>query len=103
MTLNIWDNDDQIFITDCDFFSDQDCGSSTDYVKGVFGTRFVYCYELRDNGPYYFSLPPEEIIPVGLETIDSLAVLIREARNLAYTDTGEDLKVWGIFPEYFFN
>ncbi|XP_025828827.1 carboxypeptidase B-like [Agrilus planipennis] len=37
-------------------------GGSDDWVKGTFGTRLVYTYEVRDTGTYGFLLPPDQII-----------------------------------------
>lgn len=57
-------------------------GSSIDWVKGTYGTRFVFLYELRDTGENGFILPPEQIIPTGEETLDSLLTLIDETSKL---------------------
>jgi len=34
-------------------------------------------YELRDRGQYGFLLPPEQIIPTGEETLDSLVEIFK--------------------------
>jgi len=64
-------------------------GLSTDYVAIVLRKLIVCTYELRDNGQYGFLLPPEQIIPTGEETLDSLIALFNTtlirmlyARNL---------------------
>ncbi|XP_015606541.1 zinc carboxypeptidase [Cephus cinctus] len=62
-------------------------GSSTDYVKGIYKTAIVYCYELRDTGAYGFLLPPEQIVPNSLEFLDSLVALFGEARKLGYPES----------------
>lgn len=49
-----------------------------DWVKGTYGTRVTYTYELRDTGYYGFLLPPEQIIPSGEETLDSLVTIMQE-------------------------
>ncbi|KAF2892788.1 hypothetical protein ILUMI_13386 [Ignelater luminosus] len=54
-------------------------GGSIDWVLGEHrNIRIVYAYELRDTGRYGFILPPEQIIPSGEETLDSLVRLIHE-------------------------
>lgn len=54
-------------------------GGSMDWVKYYYGTRITYTYELRDTGRYGFLLPPEQIIPTGEETLDSLITIFQEA------------------------
>lgn len=61
------------------FYVDVATGSSMDWVKSTFGTRITYTYELRDTGRYGFLLPPEQIIPTGQETLDSLITIFEEA------------------------
>ncbi|XP_071555610.1 zinc carboxypeptidase-like [Temnothorax nylanderi] len=55
-------------------------GSSVDYVKGVLRKPIAYTYELRDKGRYGFLLPPNQIIPTGEETMDSLVAMFKEAK-----------------------
>ncbi|XP_011701633.1 PREDICTED: zinc carboxypeptidase-like [Wasmannia auropunctata] len=55
-------------------------GSTVDYVKGTYGKPIAYTYELRDQGRYGFLLPPDQIIPTGEETLDSLVAMFKEAR-----------------------
>jgi len=50
-------------------------GLSTDYVANVLRKRIVCTYELRDKGQYGFLLSPEQIIPTGEETLDSLIAM----------------------------
>lgn len=59
-------------------------GSTVDYIKGVYDKPIVYAYELRDKGQYGFLLPPEQIIPTGEETLDSLIAMFKEAKRLGY-------------------
>ncbi|KAK9702763.1 Zinc carboxypeptidase [Popillia japonica] len=53
-------------------------GGSMDWAKGVYGTRITYTYELRDLGRYGFILPADQIIPSGLETLDSFVTIFDE-------------------------
>ncbi|KAL0122821.1 hypothetical protein PUN28_007478 [Cardiocondyla obscurior] len=59
-------------------------GNTADYIKGVYHKPIVFVYELRDRGNYGFLLPPEQIIPTGEETLDSLVTLFKEAKALGY-------------------
>jgi len=59
-------------------------GLSTDYVADVFHKFLVYTYKLRDKSRYGFLLPPDQIIPTGEETLDSLLVLFNEALTRVY-------------------
>ncbi|EFN74039.1 Zinc carboxypeptidase A 1 [Camponotus floridanus] len=56
-------------------------GSTCDYIKGVYKKQLSFTYELRDQGRYGFLLPPEQIIPTGEETLDSLVALFNEAEK----------------------
>jgi len=51
-----------------------------DYIKGTYGKHIAYTYELRDKGRYGFLLPPEQILPTGEETMDSLVAMFKEAK-----------------------
>lgn len=62
-------------------FSDVATGSSGDWVKANFRTPIVFTYELRDKGQYGFILPPEQIIPTGEETLDSLITILEEGKR----------------------
>lgn len=55
-------------------------GSSLDWVKGTFHKPITFLYELRDRGRHGFVLPPEQIIPTGEETMDSLIAIFKEAK-----------------------
>ncbi|XP_062559197.1 zinc carboxypeptidase-like [Armigeres subalbatus] len=56
-------------------------GGSIDWVKGVYKTPIVLCYELRDTGAFGFVLPPEQIIPNSEETLDSIIVILEEGEK----------------------
>lgn len=66
------------FINNIKLFVGDVSGLSVDYVAGVLRKSFVYTYELRDDGEYCFLLPPEQIIPTGKETLESLVTLFNE-------------------------
>ncbi|XP_071053443.1 zinc carboxypeptidase-like [Onthophagus taurus] len=53
-------------------------GTSTDWVKATYGTRISYTYELRDTGSYGFILPPDQVLPSGIETFGSLVTILDE-------------------------
>ncbi|KAK4016629.1 hypothetical protein OUZ56_031587 [Daphnia magna] len=56
-------------------------GPSDDWAKGVAGIPYSYTIELRDKGPVYgFLLPPDQIIPSGIETWEAFKVI---AENVA--------------------
>lgn len=55
-----------------------------DYIKGAHHKPIVYTYELRDRGYYGFLLPPDQIIPSGEETMDSLVTMFKEAKARGY-------------------
>ncbi|XP_011877191.1 PREDICTED: zinc carboxypeptidase-like [Vollenhovia emeryi] len=59
-------------------------GSTVDYIKGTYGKSIAYTYELRDQGRNGFILPPEQIIPTGEETLDSLVAMFKEAKARGY-------------------
>ncbi|XP_012531386.1 zinc carboxypeptidase [Monomorium pharaonis] len=59
-------------------------GNTLDYIKGVYNKSIIYVYELRDQGHYGFLLPPEQIIPTGEETLDSLVAMFKEAKERGY-------------------
>jgi len=43
-------------------------GSSADYTYGLSNILYSYGVELRDTGDYGFLLPPDQIVPSGIET-----------------------------------
>lgn len=59
-------------------FLDVTSGCSIDWIKGTYNTPIALTYELRDLGRHGFLLPANEIIPSGLETLDSFIVLLLE-------------------------
>lgn len=65
-------------------FTDIASGGSIDWAAGDQGTKIAYTYEFRDEGRYGFALPANQIIPNAQEVIDSLIVILDEARNLGY-------------------
>ncbi len=50
-------------------------GSSADYTYGVCGVKYSYGVELRDTGKYGFLLPPDQIIPSGIETYAGIVAM----------------------------
>lgn len=52
-----------------------------DWVKGIYHTPIVFTYELRDRGKHGFLLPADQIIPSGIETLDSLMTIITEGEK----------------------
>ncbi|XP_053692038.1 zinc carboxypeptidase-like [Sabethes cyaneus] len=64
-------------------------GGSGEWAYGVQGIKLVYTYELRPaHGWVGFVLPPEQIIPTGEETLDSLVTLVHEAKERGYFKVG---------------
>jgi len=59
-------------------------GITVDYIKGIYHTPIAYTYELRDRGRYGFLLPPDQIIPSGEETMDSLIAMFKEIKARGY-------------------
>lgn len=59
-------------------------GITIDYIKGIYQKPIVYTYELRDRGRYGFLLPPNQIIPSGEETMDSLVAMFKEVKARGY-------------------
>jgi len=51
-------------------------GGTEDWMRGVAGIKFAYCYELRDEGHHGFILPPDQIIPSGEETFASVKTMV---------------------------
>lgn len=50
-------------------------GSSADWTYDVLKIKYSYGVELRDTGEFGFLLPPDQIIPSGLETFEALKAL----------------------------
>jgi hypothetical protein len=57
-------------------------GGSCDWVHYTFTTKLTLVYELRDRGTYGFILPANQIIPSGLEFMDSLKSAMADLANL---------------------
>ncbi|KYN42292.1 Zinc carboxypeptidase A 1 [Trachymyrmex septentrionalis] len=55
-------------------------GNTIDWIKGAHNKSIAYVYELRDGGYYGFLLPPEQIIPTGEETLDSIIAMLKETK-----------------------
>lgn len=50
-------------------------GGSDDYAHGIAGIEYSYTMELPDTGVHGFLLPPDQIVPVGEETIAAVAAM----------------------------
>ncbi|XP_055633278.1 zinc carboxypeptidase A 1-like [Toxorhynchites rutilus septentrionalis] len=62
-------------------------GASIEWVYESLGVKIAYVYELRPSpSPWNsgFILPPEEIVPTGEETLDSLVTLVEESAKRKY-------------------
>ncbi|XP_012226692.1 zinc carboxypeptidase-like isoform X2 [Linepithema humile] len=59
-------------------------GSTTDYIRGTYRKPYVYSYGLRGKDNYDFLLPPDQIIPTGQETLDSIMSMLREIKRRKY-------------------
>ena len=57
-------------------------GSSIDWAFYNLELKYAYVYELRDKGDYGQNLPPEQIIPSGEETLDSVVTILQETYKL---------------------
>ncbi|KFB45618.1 AGAP008370-PA-like protein [Anopheles sinensis] len=61
-----------------------DSGSTTDWSHGYHKTPLSMCFEFRDNGPYGFVLPPDQIIPNAEETLDAMIAMLAKAKTMGY-------------------
>ena len=59
-------------------------GISVDWAFAVAGIPLSYTYELRDQGPFGFILPAEQIVPNAEELLEGIASMIDEAKILGY-------------------
>lgn len=61
-------------------------GSSMEWAYDVVRAQVAFTYELRPKNSWYsgFILAPDQIIPTGEETVDSLVTLLSEAVKLGY-------------------
>ena len=50
-------------------------GSSADWTYDVANIVYSYGVELRDEGQYGFLLPPDQIIPSGIETFEAIKAM----------------------------
>lgn len=50
-------------------------------MKGTYGTKIGFVYELRDTGKFGYILPADQIIPTGEETLDSLMTILIEGEK----------------------
>uniref|UniRef100_A0A182WHJ4 Zinc carboxypeptidase A 1 n=1 Tax=Anopheles minimus TaxID=112268 RepID=A0A182WHJ4_9DIPT len=66
-------------------------GSSVDWSYGVEDVKIAYTYELRPDGGAWngFVLPPNQIVPTGEETLDSLVTLLEESAARGYYSSGK--------------
>jgi hypothetical protein len=55
--------------------SDIASGNSVDWTFDKAKILYSYAVELRDQGEYGFILPPDQIIPSGLETFEAVKAL----------------------------
>lgn len=65
--------------------TDAAAGGSEDFAKGVAKIKYSYCFELRDTGKDGFILPPNQIVPSGIETfaaVQSMAEDLKKIYNL---------------------
>ncbi|PSN45347.1 Zinc carboxypeptidase A 1 [Blattella germanica] len=56
-------------------------GGSMDWVRGKFDKPYTYTWELRDTGRYGFLLPPNQIIDTAEETLNSVVVILQQAKS----------------------
>ncbi|XP_063622953.1 zinc carboxypeptidase-like [Cydia splendana] len=63
-------------------------GGTDEWVKEHLHVPIVYCYELRDRFQYGFLLLPEQILPTGLETMDSVVDIIHQMRRFGAMPSG---------------
>nr|ALN12434.1 carboxypeptidase A [Anopheles stephensi] len=63
-------------------------GSSVDWSYGAQDVKIAYTYELRPDSDAWngFVLPPNQIVPTGEETLDSLVTLLEESSARGYYD-----------------
>ncbi|XP_047998835.1 zinc carboxypeptidase-like [Leguminivora glycinivorella] len=82
-------------------------GGTDEWVKEHLHVPIVYCYELRDQLQYGFLLPPEQILPTGLETMDSVVDLIHQMKRFGtmasagVAGKASMMMLLGIVMEYF--
>jgi hypothetical protein len=52
-----------------------------DWVRGVFKTPYTFTWELRDKGNHGFLLPANQIIDTAEETLNSVTVILKHAKE----------------------
>eukprot|EP01126_Amoeba_proteus_P062339 TRINITY_DN845_c0_g1_i2.p1 TRINITY_DN845_c0_g1~~TRINITY_DN845_c0_g1_i2.p1 ORF type:complete len:227 (+),score=46.01 TRINITY_DN845_c0_g1_i2:702-1382(+) len=53
-------------------------GSSADWTYAALNAIYSYGVELRDTGDYGFLLPPDQIVPSGIETYEAVKVVAEQ-------------------------
>lgn len=78
-----------LFVNNCniDSISDEASGSSIDWAYGTQNVSLAYVFELR--GPpggvgSGFLLPSDQIIPNGVEFVEGLTAMVKQAQALNY-------------------
>ena len=66
---------------DFDLYPGAASGSSIDYTYGELGIRYSFGVELRDDGLFGSLLPPSQIVPTALETLEGIKVLCKLIRE----------------------
>jgi len=56
-------------------------GTSRDWAAGSAGIEYVYTIELRDKGKHAFILPPNQILPTGIETWAAVRAMLEHIRQ----------------------
>ncbi|PSN45353.1 Zinc carboxypeptidase A 1 [Blattella germanica] len=59
-------------------------GGSMDWVKSELNVPYTFEWELRDTGRYGFLLPPDQIMPTCLETLDSMKTILNNVNATAF-------------------
>ena len=59
------------------FPTDQNSGGSKDYTYGTLNIKYSFALELRDTGRYGFLLPPDQIVPTGMETFQGIIAMAK--------------------------
>ncbi len=51
-------------------------GGSADFAYSKAEAEYAYVIELRDTGTFGFDLPPDQILPTGIETFEGLRAML---------------------------
>jgi len=62
--------------------ADAAAGGSEDFAKGIAGIKYSYCMELRDTGKHGFILPPNQIVPSGVETFAAVKSMAEDMMRI---------------------